>query len=132
MNILVDEKGGKRFHDVTQIKEETLNQVDESTAQGHSASTGMPAHEVLQGQTPAEGSSDSNTIPKSDSDDNGVAKMSVGNGRPTVNKSLFVAGRARVADPTDWGEQTPGAPDNFRSTSHGRSAAARTSWRRSS
>ena len=39
----------------------------------------------------------------------GQALFSVGNGRPIVNKSLFIAGRARVADPADWGEQTPGA-----------------------
>ena len=37
------------------------------------------------------------------------ARFSAGNARPIFNKSLFIAGRARVADPADWGEQTPGA-----------------------
>ncbi len=42
----------------------------------------------------------------------GVAKFSVGtggSGRPLVNKSLFIAGRTRVADDAGVGEQTPGA-----------------------
>ena len=78
VKLLVDDKGRRRFHDVTEIKEETLSQVDASTTQGHSALPDGMSHEVLQGTNSSRGSSDGNTISKSGDAGNGLAKMSVG------------------------------------------------------
>ena len=78
VKLLVDAKGRRRFHDVTEIKEETLSQVDASTTQGHSALLDGMSHEVLQGTNSNRGSSTGDTIPKSGQNGNGVAKMSVG------------------------------------------------------
>ena len=78
VKLLVDAKGRRRFHDVTEIKEETLSQVDASTTQGRSALLDGMSHEVLQGTNSNRGSSAGDTIPKSGQNGNGVAKMSVG------------------------------------------------------
>lgn len=87
VKLLVDDKGRRRFHDVTEIKEETLSQVDASTTQGHSALPDGMSHEVLQGTNSSRGSSDGNTISKSGDAGNGLAKMSYA--QPSLFDQLY-------------------------------------------
>ena len=74
---------------MTEIKEETLSQVDASTTQGHSALPDGMSHEVLQGTNSSRGSSDAGIIPKSGQNGNGLAKMSVGRKSSFAQPSLF-------------------------------------------
>lgn len=81
--LLVDAKGRRRFHDVTQIKEETLSQLLKST-QGRSASSGYSAHKVLQGRNPGEGSSAADIITNPSERAQGGNNLLLSKGRANV------------------------------------------------